>query len=112
MQGTVWGSLKCTTQMDEMNKIMTKDKSLQYKYKNDAEISIGVLGMVDDTLAITECGNEAIKKNAVINSFIETRRLELHEDKSVVIKKSYMFLLANKKECFSKEGHKDLPSPI
>ena len=85
MQGTVWGSLKCTTQMDEMNKIMTKDKSLQYKYKNDAEISIGVLGMVDDTLAITECGDESIKKNAVINSFVETRRLELHEDKSVVI---------------------------
>ena len=85
MQGTVWGSLKCTTQMDEMNKIMTKDKSLQYKYKNDAEISIGVLGMVDDTLAITECGKDSIKKNAAINSFIETRRLEMHEDKSVVI---------------------------
>ena len=85
MQGTVWGSLKCTTQMDELNKTMNKDKMLQYNYKNDSNINIGVLGVVDDTLAVSECGNKAIAKNAAVNSFVETKRLELHKDKSVVV---------------------------
>ena len=38
------------------------DKSLQYQYKGDQTIPIGVLGMVDDTLAIGDCGNPSIKK--------------------------------------------------
>ena len=39
MQGSVWGSLK-----------------------GDPNIAIGVLGMVDDTLGVSECGNAAIRK--------------------------------------------------
>ena len=54
MQGSVWGTLKCTTTMDKMNKIAMADKSLQYNYKGDSNIPIGVLGMVDDTLAETQ----------------------------------------------------------
>ena len=95
MQGTVWGSLQCTTQMDELNKIMKQDKTLQYKYKNDPNINIGVLGVVDDTLAISECGNMSVVKNAVVNSFVETRRLTLHTDKSVVVH------IGNPKKCKS-----------
>ena len=41
--------------------------------------------MVDDTLGVSECGVTAVEKNAVINSFVETHRLEMHEDKSCVI---------------------------
>ena len=63
MQGSVWGTLKCTTTLDNMNKIAMADKSLQYNYKGDSSIPIGVLGMVDDTLAIADCGNQSIKKN-------------------------------------------------
>ena len=58
---------------------------LQYRYNNDPEIEIGVLGVVDDTLAVSECGNKSLEKNAVVNTFVETRRLELHKDKSVVV---------------------------
>ena len=85
MQGSVWGSLKCTALMDKLNKTATADKSLQYNYKGDPDIPIGILGMVDDTLAISECGNSAIRKNAVVNSFIETHRLTLSAEKSVVL---------------------------
>ena len=63
IQGSVWGTLKCTTTLDDMNKIAMADKSLQYNYKGDSSIPIGVLGMVDDTLAIADCGNQSIKKN-------------------------------------------------
>ena len=85
MQGSVWGNLKCTSAMDSLNKIILGKKNLQYKHKDDSDIKIGVLGMVDDTLSISECGNDSLQKNAVINSFVETRRLTLSSDKSVVL---------------------------
>ena len=43
MQGSVWGSLKCTTLMDQLNKTAMSDKSLQYLYKGDLSIPIGIL---------------------------------------------------------------------
>ena len=64
---------------------MLPQDQLTYKYKGDSGISIGVLGMVDDTLAIADCGLPSIKKNGVINSFIETQRLTLSSSKSVVL---------------------------
>ena len=85
MQGSVWASLKCTTNMDKLNKITSSDSQLQYKYKGDSSIPIGVLGFVDDTLGVSECGKESIKKNSFINSFIETQRQELSKEKSVVV---------------------------
>ena len=63
MQGSIWGSLKCTTLMDTLNKTAISDPSLQYLYKGDPTIPIGVMGMVDDTLAVSDCGNRAIKKD-------------------------------------------------
>ena len=41
--------------------------------------------MVDDTLVIAECGVKSVEKNTVVNSFIETHRLKMHTEKSVVI---------------------------
>ena len=85
MQGSVWGSLKCSTSMDRLNKMALSDVTLQYKYKGDPSIPIGVLGFVDDTLGVSECGNNAIRKNSVINSFIESQRQELSQEKSFVV---------------------------
>ena len=85
MQGSIWGSLKCTTLMDTLNKTAISDPSLQYLYKGDPTIPIGVMGMVDDTLAVSDCGNKAIRKNSVINSFIECHRISLSKEKSSVL---------------------------
>ena len=85
MQGSVWGGLKCTTQMDTLNKHMLSREELTYKFRGDPTIPIGVLGMVDDTLAIAECGVKSVEKNAVVNSFMETHKLRMHKDKSVVV---------------------------
>ena len=81
MQGSVWGGLKCTTSMDNLNKLMLTNNTLMYKYRGDQDIGIGVLGMIDDNLGISECGINSIAKNAVINSFVETQRLEMHMEK-------------------------------
>ena len=85
MQGSVWGSLKCTTSMDILNKTVLEQEEVTYKYKGDPNIEIGVLGMVDDNLGISKCGKSSVQKNAIINSFIETQRLTLSQEKSVVL---------------------------
>ena len=74
MQGSVWSSLKCVVSMDKVNKVMLADDSLTYKYR---DIQLGELGMVDGTQAIGHCGIQLIKKNAIMNSFIEEQRLTL-----------------------------------
>ena len=38
LQGSIWGSLKCTTLMDTLNKIILPQEHLTYKYKRDPEI--------------------------------------------------------------------------
>ena len=85
MQGSVWGSLKCTVSMDVLNKTILNQDHLIYQYGGDPNICIGVLGMVDDNLSISECGTKSVQKNVVINSFIDTQRLTLSKDKSVVL---------------------------
>ena len=85
IQGSVWGSLKCTSLMDKLNKHIMAHESLQYFYKEDKTIPIGVRGMVDDTLGISNCGTTSIALNSVINSFIESQRLTLSKEKSVVV---------------------------
>ena len=77
--------MKLAIKVDKMNKIMNTKDTLQYKYKGDPQIDIGVLGMIYDILGISECGANAVEKNAIMNSFIETHRLTMHEDKSKVI---------------------------
>ena len=59
----------------------------------DPNIPIGVLGMIEDTLSISNCGMEAISKNAVINSFIENHKLTLSTEKSVALH------VGNSKKC-------------
>ena len=45
---------------------------------------IGVLCMVDDTLAVADCRNQNIKKNSLLNSFIETQKITLSKERSLV----------------------------
>ena len=79
MQGTVWGSLLCTVSMDKLGKHIYKKHDLIYKYKG--EIDIPSLGMVDDILAVKKCNNDTVKINAVINSFVEAKKLKLSKTK-------------------------------
>ena len=64
---------------------MLKEDNQRYHYKNDRNIPIGVLSMVDDSVDIAKCGSQSIQKNAGPNSFIENQRLELSKEKSSVI---------------------------
>jgi very-short-patch-repair endonuclease len=77
MKGSVWGSLKCTTTLETGNKLTLEDKTLRYRYKGDKKILIGLLGMLDETLTVTECENFIVKINTVVNSFVINLPLKL-----------------------------------
>ena len=79
MQGTVFGSLCCTTSIDKLGKHVYEHGELLYKYKQ--KVDIPCLGMVDDILAIQKCSTNTTKINAVINAFVEAKKLKLSKDK-------------------------------
>jgi hypothetical protein len=66
MQGTVWGSLFCTTTMDKLGKLKYKNEEMLFKYKG--EVGVPALEMVDDIVDIQKCGTDAIKANGVLNA--------------------------------------------
>ena len=79
MQGTVWGSLCCTATMDKLGQLHYMNENLLYKYKGTVDIPS--LGMVDDVLSIQKCSMDAVKANATINAFIESKKLTFSRDK-------------------------------
>ena len=77
MQGTVWGSLMCTSTMDKLGKIAYTMPQNLYKYKG---VPIPPLGMVDDIICVSNVENTETM-NKVINKFIEEKKLKLSETK-------------------------------
>ena len=70
MQGSVWGSLLCTTTMDKLGKLVYEDENLLYRYKG--LVAVPSLCMVDDIMSIQKCSDSG-RINAVINAFIEMK---------------------------------------
>ena len=79
MQGTVWGSMFCTTTIDQLSRKSYTEESLLYKYKG--EVSVPPLGMVDDVLTIQKCGATSMAINSEVNAFFEQKKLKLAENK-------------------------------
>ena len=79
MQGTVWGSLLCTATMDKLGKLKYQNEDLLYKYKG--EVNVPALEMIDDIADVQKCGVDAVNSNAVVNSFIEHKKLTLSDTK-------------------------------
>ena len=85
MQGTVWGGLMCTNTMDDLPKSGMKEEDIKYKYR--CKVSVPPLEMVDNIITIAECGNKSVKLNAIVNAFIEQKKLVLSAKK--MLKYSY-----------------------
>ena len=79
MQGTVWGSLLCTATMDKLEKQKYSSEELLFKYKG--EVGVPALELVDDVVDVQKCGKDAVKANALVNSFIEDKKLTLSSSK-------------------------------
>ena len=77
MQGSVWGSLLCTSSMDMLGKSLYSKPETLYQYKG---VPIPPLGMVDDIICVTNA-DKSEHMNNHINTFIEHKNLTLSSTK-------------------------------
>ena len=61
MQGSVWGPIQCTASMDKLGELAYKTGKTLYTYNK--EVQIPPLGMIDDILAVAECGTNYVVMN-------------------------------------------------
>ena len=73
MQGTVPAPLKASVQLDTLGRECIEAGEGLFKYKDC--VNITPLIMMDDVLAISSCGNDSVKLNAIVQSKIETKQL-------------------------------------
>ena len=64
---------KASVQLDTLGKECYENSEGLFKYKEC--VNITPLIMIDDILAISDCGNNSVKTNAIIQSKIETKQL-------------------------------------
>ena len=79
LQGSVFGPIKCSVQMDTLGKDALQTGKGIYKYKD--AVDIPSLAMIDDVLGISTCGDASIELNAMINAKMESKKLRLSADK-------------------------------
>ena len=82
MQGGVLTPLKCSVQIDTIGADCLDDaenSEILYKYKG--VVKIPPLAFIDDILAVTKCSINSIKMNALIQSKVQCKKLELSETK-------------------------------
>ena len=82
MQGSVLTPLKCSVQIDSLGKETLESyecAKTMFQYKDC--VKIPVLTFVDDALSVTECGPDSVKMNAYMTSKVDTKKLELGQNK-------------------------------
>ena len=79
MQGTVLAPLKCSVQLDTLGKECLMNGEGLYKYKEC--LNIPPLLMIDDAIAISECGPDSVKVNALIQRKVDMKNLKLGHSK-------------------------------
>ena len=73
------GTLKASNKMDTFGKEAKNEGKYIYMYQG--VVPITSLQMVDDTLAVSECGVESIMTNAYINTKVEMKNLSFGVNK-------------------------------
>ena len=99
MQGTVLAPLKCSVQIETIGKYCYTFNTGLYQYQDACYVP--PLGMIDDLAGISECGNNSIILNSIINAKIEGEKLEFN------LKKCYnMHVGIKKSNCKELKVHK------
>ena len=65
---------------------MYKHEDLAHNYKE--KVLILIQGIIDDILAIQKCSNYSVKLNAVIDAFIEAKKLKFNKCHKIHIQKN------------------------
>ena len=81
MQGTVPAPLKCAVQIDTLGRDMYMYSTGLYQYRDAC--SVPALGMIDDIAGVSDCSANSVILNSIINSKIESKKLEFNLKKCV-----------------------------
>ena len=73
IQGTVRAGLLCTGTMDKLGKLVYSEEQLSYKYLNKVHVPPSL--MVDDVLTVSKCGQNSIKLNSTVNTFVYSKKV-------------------------------------
>ena len=79
MQGSVFGPIKATTQIDTLGRDCRDYNQGLFLYKN--VLSIVPLSFIDDCLGFSRCGADTVEINAILNTKILSKKLRLSEEK-------------------------------
>ena len=83
MQGTVLAPLKCAAQIDTLGKYCYTFNTGRGLYVYRDSCTVPPLGMRDDIAAVAKCGDNSIILNAIVNSRIESKKLQFNLKKYV-----------------------------
>ena len=74
-QGGTWGPILCSYSIDKIGRYSLENNQV-YKHKNISAVI--PLAMVDDLLAVSQCGFQSIAVNTSINTLIELKKLDFN----------------------------------
>ena len=74
LQGDVFGPIECSVTVDSFGKECLAEDKYLYLYKDSVKIPI--LSMVDDALAVTECGYKSSMMNSYLNTKTNIKKLQ------------------------------------
>ena len=74
LQGDVWGPLQCSVLVDSIGKECLEENKLLYNYKGN--VKIPPLAMVDDIVAVSECGMDTVDINSYLNTKTNLKKLQ------------------------------------
>ena len=80
LQGDTWAPLMASNQVDKFGKILLEE-SPDYIYKYKGHVPVGILGMIDDVVGVSESGIKAKQLNAYINVKSAEKKLQFGHDK-------------------------------
>ena len=97
MQGGSWGPMQCSNSVDKIGKECEIIQEHLYSYKN--LVNVPILSMVDDMLAISNCGQESVSMNTYINTHVELKKLKLHTPDLKGKTKCHRMHVGSKNQC-------------
>ena len=94
MQGSVFGPIKSTIQIDTLGRDCQSYNKGMFKYKN--VLSLTPLALIDNCLGFSRCGADAVELNAIINTKIISKKLRLSVNKC-----NHLHVSKTKTKCYS-----------
>ena len=81
LQGEVWGSALASNQVDTFGQEMLDELEFPFVFKYEGYIPVPILGLIDDTIGVTEAGYKAIQLNSFMNVKTSDKYLQFEQEK-------------------------------